>query len=198
MELNVPTYQLKNKQESIRELKKLQDLVKTINDNLSPYSLNRYLWTPLKDVDFSKISARKWFKKENLVLAENNMYCGIEVYEQFIEFITEYALKSYQLELADYETALTDYQYIDFLVTIALNKEMENFEKAYCEYFQIKNMTLNYYAVVTFGMNFMDELPLDSFINMFIELMAKEYIQKNINLIEKGENELYNIDFFNR
>lgn len=199
MKLTVKTRKIKNEQERAIMLNDLQFLLSSINQRLSMFSLNRYLRTPLNEVNLRKLTSKEWFYQSRLILSENGLYCTMNEYDTFILFLTEYALEHYQMKLTDNESTFADYQYVDFLVYISFKNELSKMFKAYCDSFdfKIETMTLNYFVITTFDMYFADELPLQHFVNMMLDLHAKEYIKKNIDRLEKRESEVYDLTPFN-
>lgn len=199
MELTVTTRKIENEKEIATILDDLKFLLSSINQRLSMFSLNRYLRTPLSEINLNKLTTKEWFYQSRLILSENGLYCTMDEYDTFILFLKDYALLHYEIEFLDNESTFADYQYVDFLVYITFKKELDKMLETYCNYFDfnIERMTLHYFVITTFDMYFGDELPLQHFINMILDLYAKEYIQENINRLERGEHEIYDLAPFN-
>ena len=70
--------------------------IEQLDGQFNHYSINRYLQTKLRDIDFSVTTIKEWFQKEQLILAENSVLFSFSEYETFIEFLVEYAMKNYK------------------------------------------------------------------------------------------------------
>ena len=196
MNLTVPLKSINNFKEIPIILYKQQNLLDNINQELSMYSLNRYLHTPLAELDITKISMCDWFYQEQLILSENNVTSNFAEYDSFLLFLTDYAKETYQVSFLDDKSVFSDYQYIEFILYVSFINELDKLEKAYCECFNIKSMSLSDYVMTTFSMYFSDELPLNQFINMLTNLHLKTYLTKNIQKLKKGKHHIYDISPF--
>lgn len=159
--------------------------IEQLDGQFNHYSINRYLQTKLRDIDFSVTTIKEWFQKEQLILAENSVLFSFSEYETFIEFLVEYAMKNYKKNLNDTESVFTDYQYIEFLLYLITHSELEKMEKAYCSYANIEDMSLNEFVITKIGMPLGDQLPLVCFLDIILNLQTKNYNQRYINLFNE-------------
>lgn len=102
-----------------------KEKIEQLDSQFNHYSINRYLQTKLRDIDFSVTTIKEWFQKEQLILAENSLLFSFSEYETFIEFLVEYAMKNYKKNLNDTESVFTDYQYIEFLLYLITHSELK-------------------------------------------------------------------------
>lgn len=196
MKINVGMKHLKDINEIPIILEKQQTFLNELDEKLSEYTINRYLITPLIETEIEKISMAEWFYKNQLILSENNNFCTFSEYEDFILFLQDYAKSNYEIEFSDNESVFSDYQYIEFLLYISYIKELDKLKQEYCNCLKVEKMSLADYVITTFGMYFTDELPLNSFINILLELHLKFYLTENIKKMKKGENYIYDISSF--
>ena len=116
--------------------------IEQLDGQFNHYSINRYLQTKLRDIDFSVTTIKEWFQKEQLILAENSVLFSFSEYETFIEFLVEYASKNYKKNLNDTESVFTDYQYIEFLLYLITHSELEKMERKISEVLSDFNISI--------------------------------------------------------